>query len=275
MLLVCDSPYTPQSNKGLGWLIAVCMGFGLIGNAPGVKAQTRSVSPSSTRPLIRMLPTSKPTETIPSSQAAPTPSRLVWHHGMGIAALRAAPIVRLDHDATRSDLAQMRDDQIIETPKGNHIRVSKYRAFQQAIAQGRAHALGPRPQGFALLPVMKGPAETIGPNEDLNSLLSRPPESLVRLPSGKSISVAQLRAMQPYVEKKYNIHADNHARPPLTGPVIKISNLAQLNSIPPNTPDSTVLESISGKKITLGELKASLKARFGGQARLPPHNSDR
>ena len=73
-----------------------------------------------------------------------------WRQGVSAAELQSARVVRVPQGFHATDLAMLRDDQMIETPSGKRVSVSKLRAIRQAIAQAEAR---PRaPEQFHLLP---------------------------------------------------------------------------------------------------------------------------
>jgi hypothetical protein len=99
----------------------------------------------------------------------------------------------------------------------------------------------------------------------LAHLLARPASDSICTPSGRPVSVAQLRAMAPYVSK----HPELRARLGLTvrtsANAIRIASAADLHNKARttlrNAPDSTVLVSPKGTRITLGALRAFLRSK--------------
>lgn len=207
----------------------------------------------------RTPPLTAPTTTTPTDSRT-----VVWRHDIPLADLKRAQIVRVSRGVRTADLAALKDDQLIETPSGARLSMGRLRAIQTAFAQARAHTAVRRTGEFAILP----PAKQIGappkPGETAAEILARPPSDVIRLPSGHSITVAQLRLMVPYIKHHFGIDPTRAPkRPGLTGPAAKVTKWTDLKLLPRNAPDDTIIESPSGTRITLGELKVELKARFG------------
>ncbi len=186
-----------------------------------------------------------------------------FHSGIAPSELSRAQVVRVGHGVRIQDLATLRNDQFIEAPSGRRVQVGKFRQLLIALQQAKLRTSRPRRAEFTILPPAKGPGVARRPGETAAQLLARPPTDVIRMKNGHTVSVAQLRLIAPYVERKYGVSLSGGAstRPPLNGPAITIVSLAQLRSIPASTPDSTVLMSPQGTRITLGELRAALKSR--------------
>ncbi len=183
--------------------------------------------------------------------------------GMAAGEIAQARVVRLPVGVRDQDLSLLRDDQVVETPSGRRVQVGRLRQVQALIRQAQMHTAQPRRGGFPILPPASGPGTPRRPGESAAQLLARPPTDVIRLRNGHTVSVAQLRAMAPYVERQYHVNLAGPAagRPRLDGPAILITSAAQLKSVPRDAPDSTVLTSPHGVRITVGELRAAFKAR--------------
>jgi hypothetical protein len=177
--------------------------------------------------------------------------------GMAISpALQAAKIVRLSPGVGRAQILQLRDDQTIEMPSGRQLSVGSYRrltdAFASAQSRGAARAAAPfaysKPAGGISLPA----------GETTAQLLKRPDSTVVRFPNGAVASVAQVKAMKPFVEQRYGVSLDAPAAAPPAGAVLKVANLQSALSELKGKPDSTVLESPKGTRVTVGDLKLAL-----------------
>jgi hypothetical protein len=182
-----------------------------------------------------------------------------WHPGMAATELQRAKVVRVAPGFRSTDLASLRDDQILETPSGKQVLVSKLRAIQNAFAQAKARTAAPGRVALKILPVPTKPCTPPKPGETTSQVLARPTSDVVCLPSGRSISVEQLRALQPFVQ--HYAGGALASQRALSGPVVKIANRDQLMVQLQHAPDSTVLENSDGTRATVGELKAYLAAR--------------
>ena len=186
-----------------------------------------------------------------------------FHPGASAAELRQAQLVRIQRGVRIQDLAVLRDDQFVQTPSGRQVQVGRLRRIQSLVQAARLHTSQPRAQGFPILAPAQGPGVAPRPGETAAQLLARPTTDVIRLKNGHTVTVAQLRAMAPYVEKRYGVDLSGRSaqRPRLDGPSTQIVSVTQLTSLPRNAPDSTILETPHHVRITLGELRAALKSR--------------
>jgi hypothetical protein len=180
-----------------------------------------------------------------------------WGQGLSPDTLRLAKNVRVAPGFRAADLAQLRDDQMLELPDGKHVTVRKLRAISQAIARATA-----RPRSAQPFPVLAAPTTPCTPlraGETPEQILARPASDVVCI-AGKGVSVAQVRAMKPYADRMY----ETVAKAMLGGKATLVSTRTQLVLLlqaPPGTaPDSMVLVTSEGKRILLGELRAAARA---------------
>lgn len=184
-----------------------------------------------------------------------------WRPGITSGELSNARVVRVQPNLRLQDLQALRNDQTIETPSGRRLNVGRFRAIQQAVVEAKERTARPRPQSFRILaPTPRLAAVPLRPRETAADILARPPEQVVRLEDGKTATVAQLRAIAPYVQQRYGLSlASKRAAP--QGPALRIRSVTDLKSLPRNSSDNTILETPSGKRITVGELRAATKER--------------
>lgn len=204
----------------------------------------------------------------PSSAAskftlAPIAARTVqWRPSVAAAELQSAQIVRVAPGFRRADLSALRDDQMIETPSGNRVAVRKLRFIQQAVAAARIKTAMRRQGAFQILPPTFAPCVKPAPGETAAQILARPPTDVICTPSGKGVSVAQLRLIAPTVRQRPQLRSIRPFAP--AGPAILIASRqdlrAQFHTNLKNAPDSTVLVSPKGTRVTVGQLRALLKA---------------
>jgi hypothetical protein len=177
--------------------------------------------------------------------------------GMALSpALQSAKIVRLSPGVGRAQVLQLKDDQIIETPSGRQLSVGSYRrltqAFESAQTRGVARAAAPfaysKPSGGITLPV----------GETAAQLLKRPDSTVVRFANGSAATVAQVKAMKPFIEQRYGVSLDAPPPAPLAGNVLKVSNLDGALSQLKGASDNTILESPQGTRVRVGDLKLAL-----------------
>ena len=206
-------------------------------------------SPAQIAPMQQMQP-AQPVVTRPALTAAPADG----------------PVVRVTRAMRADQIQNLRDDQTIETPSGHRMSVGTLRRLQAAFANARSRHQQRRGASLAL----QRPASSQGaprrPGENLTQLLARPDSDVIRLRSGGSMSVAQLRIVAAYLQKHGRLRPEAGARPNLSGPATRVASLAELKSLFASGPDSLVLESPKGTRITLGELRKVM----GEQRRLRP-----
>lgn len=218
--------------------------------APPASAQMQPVAgnPEPGARPVRRVPLARPTAAAPPVMSA-VPN--------------AGAIVRVSAGMRTAQVLALHDDQVVETPSGHRMRVGEYRRLQAMFAGARARSMQQHAAPFAILPAPSERGTPRRPGESAAQLLARPPTDVIRLASGRSVSVAQLRAIAPYVQHRYHVDlmAAAPGRPLLTGPATRVESLSQLKSVPRNAPDATILESPQGTRVTLGEIRAVLRAQ--------------
>jgi len=187
-----------------------------------------------------------------------TTSRVEWHPGIAAVDLRKATIVRIGPGFGTSDLAALRDDQYVETASGKRTRVGTVRAWRTAFAKARARH--PTAVALPLVRLPPGPCLPLKPGETREQILARPPSDVVCMPSGRKVSVQQLRLAVPFMQHYKGLVLANTATA-TAGPVVHISNAAELKDELARAPDNTVLVTPHGKQATVGQIKQVLRAR--------------
>ena len=199
-----------------------------------------------------------------------TAQTVQWRPGITAGELSSARVVRVQPNLRVQDIQALRDDQLIETPSGRRLPVGKLRAIRQAFETARLQTSRPRPAAFAILaPTPRIAPVQLRPRESAAEILSRPLNQVVQLTDGKTATVAQLRAIAPYVEQRYGVRLSaSGGRVAPQGRALKIRSLNDLRALPRNLPDDTILETPSGKRVKLSEVRQAYHERRGG--RPPP-----
>jgi hypothetical protein len=183
----------------------------------------------------------------PGATAAPVASEhlIPWHRGMGISSLAGRP-----------------DSDFVVFSDQRRMRVGALRKIEAAAAQMRGtQAARAVPPGLTVRPAATGTPVTDA--ADLAAALKRSGTDTLELPSGKTLTAAQLRFLQPEVEKKLGHRLDAAPpRPVLSGPAIKVPKGISAEEWQKlmQKPDNTILESPSGKRVTVGEIRQQLPA---------------
>jgi hypothetical protein len=181
----------------------------------------------------------------PQPQAAETKQMLKFTHGMTAQSL-----------AGRSDL------EIVELSNGRHVSVGLLRHLDSAMRAVRAPQPYRPPMGFTLKPAATG-APVRNATDLARALKTMHDNDTVQLPSGRKVTVAQIKLLQPLVEQRSGHKLDMApAAVNLAGTSIKIkpgTSKAEWQSILAK-PDNTVLESPTGVRVTVGGIKQYLAA---------------
>jgi hypothetical protein len=177
-----------------------------------------------------------------------------------MAAPAAAPsALKLAPGLPASAILARPDSDLVEMPDGRRIRVGDIRELSGMAQKMQVAPNSMRPPALAVKPTAAG--TRVSNPAELAAALKRPDGDTVVLPSGRRVTVGQLRFVQPYVEKKTGrpLATPASARPSLAGPAIRVTQQSDFKDLL-QRPDGTVLEAPDGTRITVGELKASLAA---------------
>jgi hypothetical protein len=197
---------------------------------------------------------------LPAAQLAPQP-----------AAVATPGIITFTPQMKMDSLAGRADTDIVAFPNGRQVRVRDLRRLEAAKQKMQTPYVNPRSAALTVKPAATG--KLLMSRADLLNALKLPDSDTVKLPSGQLVTIGQIKAVQPEVEKRLGRRLDAAAVPPnLKGPAIKISTSttkAEWEDLFRNKPDTTILESPNGKRITLGELRQQMPKKKGA-LRQPP-----
>lgn len=160
------------------------------------------------------------------------------------------------------DLTGRSGSDILLFSDGKKVRVDDVRKMAAVQEKLRTRGKSQPPAQFRQTAAAKG--LQLKSRGDLSSALKRPDNETVVLPSGRSATVGQIKYVQSEVERRLGRRLDlTSARPVLTGPAIKVTAKTSKDEWKNifRQPDSTILESPNGKRITVGELKQTIKER--------------
>lgn len=165
----------------------------------------------------------------------------------------AANVVKFTPNLRLSALAARPDSDLVELSDGRRVRLGEARRLEAAVQKARA-ARHPD-----VLPALaRKPAATGVPVRDPSELaaaLKRNDQDTVVLPSGRRATVAQLRIAKELADKqRASAAASASQRPNLAGPAIRVTAQTDMKALM-SRPDSTVLESPKGTRVTVGEIK--------------------
>jgi hypothetical protein len=189
----------------------------------------------------------------------------------GAAAPAGSRVLKFNPGVTQSAILARPDTDFVEFSDGRRMRVGDLRrldaAAQRMRAAGSTRAL---PPGLKTRPAATGtPVQNRG---DLAAALKRPGGDTLQLPSGRRLTAEQLRFLLPEIEKRLGQRiGDVQREPSRAGPALKVNARTNWREIL-KKPDSTILESSSGKRITVGEIKRALPK---SRPRTAPGNTSR
>lgn len=171
----------------------------------------------------------------------------------------SAGIIKMTPGMTVQSLAGRADSDVVEFTGGKRLPVRDVRRLETIGRKLRTGGSKPVAPAFAARPAATG--MPIKDRADLTAALKRADGETIQLPSGRRLTVGQLRLLKPEVEKRLGRSLESTPRRTVPkGPSIKLQRGAEKSQWKAllQKPDSTVLESPNGKRITVGELKEAL-----------------
>lgn len=181
-------------------------------------------------------------------------------------ATAASPaILKYTSKMTVASLASKPDTDIIQFKNGRQLSVGAFRRLDRVAKKLRAPRVNKKPAAFKYQPNPGKIKLKMNTASDLKQVLKLDDRDTVELPSGRLVTAAQIKFVQPMVEKRLGFKLSSlPQRPDTSGPALKIT---------PNTnkkkweeifkkKENTIIESPDGKRITVGELKDYLKKRL-------------
>ncbi len=171
-------------------------------------------------------------------------------------------LIKLTPGMAAQAIAGRADSDLVELPNGRQMTVGAARRLQ-----ARVDALTRRRTSRFAGVLRMRPAASGARIADtgLTAALKRPDGETLQLPSGQRLTVAQLKLIQPLIERRLGQPlASLRQRPASSGVVVKVgpqTPQAQWVTLMKNSPDTTVLEGPTGELTTVGELKQELTRR--------------
>lgn len=158
--------------------------------------------------------------------------------------------VRVLPSTTRAELRALPDSQILVFPNGLRMNAGQLRGL--APSQRSA-----RPGSEVLRKPGPGPVVPVTPSSSLVELERLPPNTLLQVPDGRRITAAQLKEVDEALARSKSAPA---RAAPGAGQVVRVPRgtpVAELLA----RPDSDILESPGGKRVTVGELRRYMSSR--------------
>lgn len=178
----------------------------------------------------------------------------------------AAPdIIKQTPGLRMTELAGRSDTDTVEFSGGRTMRVGDLRRLEtlgKRLRASRGTGTGRNLAALRAVPVETKNTRRLSGASDLATALKGGPGDTVKLPSGRVLSVAQIKVLQPYIEKRLGRRIDVAGRPALSGQAESVKSGTDLKKLllkkDGGLSDSTILESPKGTRITVGELKQFL-----------------
>jgi|GEM_PF-2179279 len=163
-----------------------------------------------------------------------------------------------------SDLRLLPENAMVQTPSGREIPAKHYVKLADVMAKIRQNGITPRPNPKFIFSRTQGaPQVQLKPGVNLKEVAKRPDTDVLQLPDGRKLTVGDLKKIAVLHQKQtgkslmdINPSANSPSR---QGNAIKVTSNADIKKLS-SQPDSTILETPKGKRITLGELRAYAKA---------------
>jgi hypothetical protein len=184
---------------------------------------------------------------------------LAWLAQPGLAAepqaARDASILRYTPQLRVEELRGRPDSDSIELPNGKRMRLGDLRRLTAFAGKLRSTPVKPLPPALTARPAARG--VRVNNANELAATLARPESETIELPSGRRFTVAQLKFLQPQIEKQLG-------RPLAAGSAVRSDSTVRVGARSDwksilQMPDTTVLEATDGTRVTVGDLKRALR----------------
>jgi hypothetical protein len=179
-----------------------------------------------------------------------------------------AQIVKFSRNVQPNFLQGKADTDLVELSPNRLIKVGEVRRLTTLAKKIQASKPGSHtPQVLKLKPAAQG--KLLKNASDLSEALKLPDSDTVQLPSGRTLTVGMLKLVREDVESKLGKSLTSLTlRPNLNGAALKVTAKSDWKDIL-QRPDTTILESTSGTRITVGELKQALAASGKSPSTIP------
>lgn len=168
-------------------------------------------------------------------------------------------VIQLTNKTKMADIRALPDDAMISTANGKLIPAKNFKNMADAISKIRQAGFNPTPRAdLQFSRTQAAPSLQLKKGVDLKEVAKRPDSDVLQLPDGKKLTVGDLKKLS-VLNQKLNGKSlldmqTRPQRPGREGVAIKIRSKDDIQKLTGKA-DSTLLESPSGKKITLGELR--------------------
>jgi hypothetical protein len=166
-------------------------------------------------------------------------------------------VVRYTPELRVADLQGRPDSDQMEFANGARVRLGDLRRLTAFARELRAAPVKALPPALTARPAARG--IPVNNADDLRVALGRPDSDTIELPSGRRLTVGQLKFLQPQVEKELGRPLPvGKAQTRTTDSTVKVGARSDWKSIL-QMPDTTVLEAPDGTRVTVGDVKRALR----------------
>jgi len=165
----------------------------------------------------------------------------------------AGHVIRYTPNLRADELRGRPDSDVVQLPNGRQMRLGDLRRLTAFAGKLRAAPIKPLPPALTMRPAPRG-LRVNDPNE-LAAALARPESDTIELPTGRRLTVAQLKFLQSQIEKQLGrpLAASATART-----AMKVDARADWKRIL-QMPDDTLLEAPDGTRVTVADVKRALR----------------
>lgn len=172
--------------------------------------------------------------------------------------------LQITKQTSMNQIRALPDNAMIRTPNGRVMTAKRFKTLADAIAEVRKAGPAGKPDPRFAFSRTQGAAQVqLKPGVDLKNIAKRPDSDVLQLPDGRKLTVGDLKKLSAIQQKRTGkslLDMQSATRPSWEGPAIRVNSREELAKLG-DKPDSTVLETRTGKRITLGELRAHAKAQ--------------
>lgn len=173
-------------------------------------------------------------------------------------------VIRYTPQLRAEELRGRPDSDIVLLPNGRQMRLGDLRRVTALAGRLRAAPVKPLPPALTIRPAPRG--LRVNDANELAAALALPESDTLELPSGRRLTVAQLKFLQPQIEKQLG-RPLAAATPGRTA--MKVGARPDWKRIL-QMPDDTLLEAPDGTRVTVADLKRALREDAAPRATARP-----
>lgn len=166
----------------------------------------------------------------------------------------AADVIRYTPGMKPELLRVQPDSAMLVFPNGKQMSLGELRRLTTLGKQMRSTARKPLPPALAARAAARG--TRVSSADDLRAALARPDSDTIELPSGRRMTVSQLKFVMPQVERA--LGRPLGAAGAGNDRVIQVDTRSDWKTIL-QMPDATLLQTPNGTRVTVGDIKSELR----------------